>query len=1165
MNINTNTLTDTHSDRLQKTYKQDIQFDLSLIISNSEENLFVINRNYEIVMCNHVVISDAKKYLGIDLELGMSVFVMAREDEKEMLKGYCDKALMGEKSELEYFVDIPGKEREYFNISYKPAVNSKNVIVGAIIIGNNISEKKRVSQTLLQTEQRWRFALEGSNQGVWDWNIKTNEVYFSPSWKKMLGYKDEEISNLFSEWINLLHPADRERMQKYISENLLSNETYYETEQRLKAKNGSYIWILSRGMVIERSEAGAPFRVIGTHTDITERKISEENYKLLFHNNPLPMWTYDKKSLKFLNVNDAAVEHYGYSREEFLQMTILDICPEEEKEKNILNDTSDAEWVQKKCWRHKKKNGEIIFVNIEGKILDAGKTQQTLVLAKDITEQITSQEKLTQSENQYRSLFKSSPLPSFIYDHETMRFLEVNDAAVKLYGYTIKEFSKITLLDLHLPEHHTLLRESIAINKKRENSLLSNWKLINKNRELIIGDLSACDIHYNDRNARLVILNDLTERVKTEQELCETNRRFQFVAQATSNIIWDWDIQSNKIIYSENYFKVLGWELSEDRKLPMEVGIARIHPEDRKRVCNKLQDVIANAEKNIWEEQFRYSKVDGSFAYMIDRGFISRDEKGQALRMVGAFEDISNRKYQEELQTLELRVFEVSVVPGISFHTVLMTLINGFENLHQGIQASICLFALSDEVEIVAPGLSKEHTRALRYFVEKQKNRLQAEPHLQRDIIVSSVDSEDWKNAKDGVKSYQWKTSWSVPVYQHGGGLLAFITFFLEQSRMPSDQEQNALARLRNLLRILMINHLSLEQIRISNERYDNMLKATHDLVWDWNLETGTFYRNKEGLKKVYGIDDANSIQNIYSWMERIHPSDHIKVQRVINDILHATNEDTFDVEYRFKRDDGDYAFIYDRGVIVRNKEGKPLRMIGAAQNVTDRKKLEQDLLQQELNKQKFISQATLDTQEQERREIGKELHDNVNQVLTTTKLYLDLSVSSPDLKDELIKKSTKNIIYVINEIRQLSRSLMDPSIGDLGLLDSINALVENINVTRKIHVSVSAPSDLDKDLDDRQKLMVFRVIQEAMNNTIKYAQATLMQLTIKVADGNLQLIIADDGKGFDMASVKKGAGLKNIQNRVYLNDGTLLIDTEVGKGCKITINFPINKKLKSE
>jgi signal transduction histidine kinase len=89
---------------------------------------------------------------------------------------------------------------------------------------------------------------------------------------------------------------------------------------------------------------------------------------------------------------------------------------------------------------------------------------------------------------------------------------------------------------------------------------------------------------------------------------------------------------------------------------------------------------------------------------------------------------------------------------------------------------------------------------------------------------------------------------------------------------------------------------------------------------------------------------------------------------------------------------------------------------------------------------------------------------------------------------------------------------------------------------------------------------MVFRVIQEALNNTIKYAQATAVQISIKVKNDNLELLIADDGKGFELNSIKKGAGLKNIQNRVYLTGGSLVIDSAPDKGCKISINFPIKQ-----
>src|SRR5678809_539172 len=260
-------------------------------------------------------------------------------------------------------------------------------------------------------------------------------------------------------------------------------------------------------------------------------------------------------------------------------------------------------------------------------------------------------------------------------------------------------------------------------------------------------------------------------------------------------------------------------------------------------------------------------------------------------------------------------------------------------------------------------------------------------------------------------------------------------------------------------------------------------MKATHDLVWEWHIETGLLFHDKLGLQKVYGVCDNKSVQTIEKWLEHIHVDDLERVQKIVDQILLAQGDNTFDLEYRFRGDDGVYRHVYDRGVVLRNEEDRPVRVMGAAQNITERKNLEDELLRNELDKQKAINQATVDSQEQERTEIGKELHDNVNQILTTTKLYLDLASSNDGLKDELIKKSSKNIITVINEIRQLSRSLMDPTIGDLGLIDSINDLIESINLTRKLHVSLDADRKLELVLSKNHQLTVFRILQEALNN----------------------------------------------------------------------------------
>lgn len=219
----------------------------------------------------------------------------------------------------------------------------------------------------------------------------------------------------------------------------------------------------------------------------------------------------------------------------------------------------------------------------------------------------------------------------------------------------------------------------------------------------------------------------------------------------------------------------------------------------------------------------------------------------------------------------------------------------------------------------------------------------------------------------------------------------------------------------------------------------------------------------------------------------------------------------------------------------------------------TERKKLEQELLDQ----QKAISQATINTQEKERMEISKELHDNVNQVLTTTKLYLDLALTNPDLKDDMISKSSKNIINAITEIRKLSQSLMIPSLGDLGLIDSIGDLVENMNATKKIDASFIHDAIDENSLSENQKLTLFRIAQEALNNIVKHANATHTTIELFEAEKKIELTIKDDGEGFDPVTAKKGAGLNNIRNRVYLLNGNLTVNTQPGKGCTLIVELP--------
>ncbi|MDF2520423.1 MAG: resE5 [Clostridia bacterium] len=136
----------------------------------------------------------------------------------------------------------------------------------------DITKRKSIEEQLRESEERWQFALEGSEAGVWDWNIETSEQIYSRGWKRMLGYEEHEIQPNIQEWISRVHPDDIEHGKQLTRDYLNGVIPAYNNEHRLRCKDGSYKWILSRAKIVKWSPDGKPLRMTGTHTDITELK-----------------------------------------------------------------------------------------------------------------------------------------------------------------------------------------------------------------------------------------------------------------------------------------------------------------------------------------------------------------------------------------------------------------------------------------------------------------------------------------------------------------------------------------------------------------------------------------------------------------------------------------------------------------------------------------------------------------------------------------------------------------------------------------------------------------------------------------------------------------------------------------------------------------------------
>jgi len=232
---------------------------------------------------------------------------------------------------------ISNSGKEYIISDSAAPVKDKNgLIIGTVLVfqddtKKHIKEKKLQESYQLNQElkERMELALLGSQDGIWDWNIETNDVYFSPRWKEMLGYRDDELPDEFSTWDSRMHPDDMEATMAGLQENMDGKTEYFEGVHRLKHKEGHWVWILDRGKTSFNKD-GKPVRMIGTHTDVsieTELKLKSTERGKILDNSTNEIFIFDANDFKFLYMNKGAQKNIGYSPEELLDMTPLDIKP----------------------------------------------------------------------------------------------------------------------------------------------------------------------------------------------------------------------------------------------------------------------------------------------------------------------------------------------------------------------------------------------------------------------------------------------------------------------------------------------------------------------------------------------------------------------------------------------------------------------------------------------------------------------------------------------------------------------------------------------------------------------------------------------------------------------------------------------------------------------
>jgi PAS domain S-box-containing protein len=530
-------------------------------------------------------------------------------------------------------------------------------IVGVL---TDITAIKQTEEALKQSEERFDLAMHGSNDGLWDWNIVTNEVYFSPRWKEMLGYADHEIPHHLTEWTKRVHPEDLDKAMSEVTVYLGKKRPFYENIHRAQHKDGHYIWILDRGIAVWNAE-GKPVRMVGTHTDLTALKQTEDALKqseaalrrsrdelLCYFEQPLVGMLSSNLKKKTLHINQHFCDMVGYSQEE---MQILDWAKITHPEDLVIDQAYfdqvirgeiDSYEMEK---RYIHKDGHLVYVHlaVNGVRDEQGQIDHFIAMVLDISRRKQAEQALEANRLLLQSIINGTTDFIFVKDLQG-RYLLFNTAAEKALGKTMAEVLGKDEYFLFPPnEARTLIANDRKV-LEGQTPLTYEEAITFANGE--VKTLLSTKGPIFDTNGKKIglfgVVHDYTQRKQMEEKLRESESRFRIMADSAPVLIWL--SGTDKLCFWFN--KV--WLAFTGRTMEQEMGngwVEGVHPDDLQRCVNHY---IANFDqRQRFSMEYRLKRYDGEYRWIVDSGVPRFDSSGNFSGYIGSCIDITEHKEME--------------------------------------------------------------------------------------------------------------------------------------------------------------------------------------------------------------------------------------------------------------------------------------------------------------------------------------------------------------------------------------------------------------------------------------------------------------------------------------------------------------------------------------
>ncbi|MBL0882900.1 MAG: PAS domain S-box protein [Chitinophagaceae bacterium] len=685
-----------------------------------------------------------------------------------------------------------------------------------------------------------------------------------------------------------------------------------------------------------------------------------------------------------------------------------------------------------------------------------------------------------------------------------------------------KEEINLVLLDLSLPDSNGLQSYEMVDEYARSLPIVVLTGLIDMEVALETMASGAQDYlikgEFDEKLLEKSIQYSI-ERKKSQESLRESIDRYKFVTRVTNDVVWDMNLSTKKIVWAEeNMKRLFGYDI-ENGETNFEFWYKKIHPDEQDLVIKKLSEAISDDTKDRWEDEYRFKRRDGTYAYVLDKGYLLY-ENGKAIRMIGSMQDITERKLAElKLLDSEKRF---------------RSLVQNGSDMIKILDADGLFTFSSPNVEKVL-GYSQDAILGKSAFHFIHPDDLEDVYKHFKTIKQCDYDEIPYFRFKNKDGEWRWLETKLT-------NLLAdpAVQGIVSNSRDVTEKKKAE------------------EAILASEERYRSLFFNNPMSIYIWDINTLEILEVNDTAQREYGYSREEFLSIS---MKELRKKENIqKYLSFVEELKNATPDTIMHGIWKHVRKNGDEIImeIYSQKISFKEKSA----VLALANNIEEKIRLESKLSEEREAKQKEITEAVIRVQENERYEISRELHDNVNQQLTVAMMYIATAEKGTNNAEALLKQSSGFIYNAIEEIRKLSKALVTPLIKDFGLCKAIEGLLEDVQpANNNIYFDFFCENFHEADIHYEFKLSIYRIVQEQINNILKHSNAKEVVIEL-YRDEVIRLSVNDNGVGFDTKTKRKGIGIHNIQTRVGLYGGQINIYSEPGKGCQLQIEFPITNDI---